>query len=88
MKEFIYSRNAVYETLRAKRRDVFKIELADNIQIKGKLAEIMTLAQQRKIQVVKAPRARLVGKHECHLRTICIVGFADGDEALVLRQVS
>ncbi len=64
MKEFIYSRNAVYETLRAKRRDVFKIELADNVQIKGKLAEIMTLASQRKIQVVKAPRARLDKVHE------------------------
>jgi len=64
MKEFIYSRNAVYETLRAKRRDVFKIELADNVQIKGKLAEIMTLAQQRKIQVVKGPRGRLDKVHE------------------------
>ena len=27
MKEFLYSRNAVYETLRAKRREVFKIGL-------------------------------------------------------------
>jgi 23S rRNA (guanosine2251-2'-O)-methyltransferase len=59
MKEFIYSRNAVHETLRAKRRDIFKIELADNVQIKGKLAEITSLASQRKIQVVKAPRVRL-----------------------------
>ena len=64
MKEFLYSRNAVYETLRAKRRDVFKIELADNVQIKGKLAEILTLASQRKIQVVKAPRTQLDKIHE------------------------
>ena len=64
MKEFIYSSNAVYETLSAKRREVFKIELADNVQIKGKLAEIMTLAQQRKVQVVKTPRARLDKVHE------------------------
>jgi len=64
MKEFVYSRNAVYETLRARRRDVFKIELADNVQIKGKLAEIMTLAQERRIQVVKAPRTRLDKVHE------------------------
>src|SRR5262245_22821349 len=64
MKEYIYSRNAVYETLRAKRRDVFKIELADNVQIKGRLAEIMTLVAQRKIQVIKAPRARLDKIHE------------------------
>ena len=64
MKEFIYSRNAVYETLRARRRDVFKIELADNVQIKGRLAEIMALASQQKIQVVKGPRARLDKIHE------------------------
>jgi 23S rRNA (guanosine2251-2'-O)-methyltransferase len=64
MKEFIYSRNAVYETLRAGRRDIFKIELADNVQIKGKLAEIMSLASHRKIQVVKTPRARLDKIHE------------------------
>ena len=49
MKEFIYSRNAVYETLRAKRREVFKIELGDNVQVKGRLAEIVALAGQRKI---------------------------------------
>jgi len=64
MKEFIYSRNAVYETLRARRRDIFKIELADNVQIKGKLAEIMALASQRKIQVVKAQRAQLDKIHD------------------------
>ena len=64
MKEFIYSRNTVYETLRAKRRNIFKIELADNVQIKGKLAEIMTLAQQRKVQVVKSPRALVDKVHE------------------------
>lgn len=64
MKEFIYSRNAVYETLRAKRRDIFKVELADNVQIKGRLAEIMALTSQRKIQVVKAPRAGLDKIHE------------------------
>lgn len=64
MKEFIYSRNAVYETLRARRREVFKLELADNVQIKGRLAEIMTLAQQHKIQVVKSPRAKVDKIHE------------------------
>ena len=64
MKEFIYSRNAVYETLRAKRREVFKIELGDNVQVKGRLAEIMTLASQRKIPVSKVKRAQLDKIHE------------------------
>jgi len=66
MKEFIYSRNAVYETLRAKRRDVFKIEIADNVQIKGKMAEITALAQQRKIPVIKNKRAQLDKIHDNH----------------------
>jgi len=64
MKEFIYSRNAVYETIRAKRRDVFKIELSEGAQIKSKLSEILALAGQRKIQVIKAPRGRLDKVHE------------------------
>ena len=64
MKEYIYSRNAVYETLRAKRRDVFMIELADNVQIKGRLAEVMALVSQRKIPVVKAKRPQLDKVHE------------------------
>jgi 23S rRNA (guanosine2251-2'-O)-methyltransferase len=74
MKEFIYSRNAVYETLRAKRREVFKLELADNVQIKGRLAEIMTLAQGRKVQVVKAPRARVDKVHEHSQGIVAEVG--------------
>jgi len=64
MKEFIYSRNAVYETLRARRREVFKLEIADNVQVKGKMAEIMTLASQRKISVIKVKRAQLDKIHE------------------------
>lgn len=59
MKEFIYSRNAVYETLRAKRRQVFSIEIAEGAQEKGKLAEIIKLAQSRKIKVNRVPRGRL-----------------------------
>jgi 23S rRNA (guanosine2251-2'-O)-methyltransferase len=64
MKEFIYSRNAVYETLRAGRRQVFKIELAEGVQVKSRLTEILALASQRRIQVLKAPRARLDKIHE------------------------
>lgn len=74
MKEFIYSRNAVYETLRAKRRDVFQIELADNVQIKGRLAEIMALASQRKIPVVKVKRPQLDRIHENHQGIVAEVG--------------
>ncbi|HCK66323.1 MAG TPA: 23S rRNA (guanosine(2251)-2'-O)-methyltransferase RlmB, partial [Anaerolineae bacterium] len=44
MKEYIYSRNAVYEAIVAKRRQIFSIEIAEGVQEKGKLAEILNLA--------------------------------------------
>lgn len=74
MKEFLYSRNAVYETLRARRRDVFKIEIADNVQVKGRMAEIMALAPQRQIPIVKVKRARLDKIHENNQGIVAEVG--------------
>lgn len=59
MKEFLYSRNAVYETLRAKRREVFSLEIAEGVQEKGRLEEILQLAAQRKVKISRVPRARL-----------------------------
>jgi len=59
MKEFIYSRNAVYEAIHANRRQVFSVEVAESAQEKGKLAEIIKLAQSRKIKVNRVPRGRL-----------------------------
>ena len=74
MKEFIYSRNAVYEALRAKRRDVFRIELAEGVQVKSRLTEILALATQLKIPVFKAPRGRLDKVHEHNQGIIAEVG--------------
>ncbi len=59
MKETIYGRNAVYETLRAKRRQVFKLDVAEGVQPKGRLQDILTLARQRKIPVNPVPRQKL-----------------------------
>jgi 23S rRNA (guanosine2251-2'-O)-methyltransferase len=59
MKEFIYGRNPVYESLRAKRRDFFRLQIAEGVQEKGRLAEILQLAGQRKIPVERVTRARL-----------------------------
>jgi 23S rRNA (guanosine2251-2'-O)-methyltransferase len=66
MKENIYSRNAVYEVLRARRRQVFSIEIADSAQEKGRLAEIVKLASQQKIKVNRVPRGRLDKIHQNH----------------------
>ncbi|MCK6538899.1 MAG: 23S rRNA (guanosine(2251)-2'-O)-methyltransferase RlmB [Anaerolineales bacterium] len=66
MKEFIYSRNAVYETLRARRREVFRVQIAEGVQEKGRLADIVTLAKERGIRVERVPRARLDKVHANH----------------------
>lgn len=66
MKEFIYSRNAVYETLRAKRRQVFRIQIAEGVQEKERLGQIVKLAKERRIQVERVPRVRLDKIHANH----------------------
>jgi len=66
MKEFIYSRNAVYETLCAKRRQVFRLEIAHGVQEKGRLLEILQMARERKIPVLQAPRAGMDKIHPAH----------------------
>lgn len=59
MKETLYGRNAVYETLRARRRQVFKLDVAEGVQPKGRLGDILTLARQRKIPINTVPRHKL-----------------------------
>ncbi len=74
MKEYLYSRNAVYEALRANRREIFAIEVADSAQEKGKLAEILNLARTRKIPVNKVPRAKLDKIHNNHQGIVAEAG--------------
>ena len=59
MKEFIYGRNPVYETLRARRRQVFGLQVADGAQEKGRLGEIIQMARERRVAVQRVPRSRL-----------------------------
>ena len=66
MNEFLYSRNAAYETLSARRRHVIRIEIADGAQEKGRLAEILQLAAEYKIPVQRVPRSRLDKIHAGH----------------------
>jgi 23S rRNA (guanosine2251-2'-O)-methyltransferase len=66
VKEFLYSRNAVYEALRAKRRDVFRIQVAEGAQDKGRLTEILQMAKERRIPVERVPRTRLDKIHPNH----------------------
>jgi 23S rRNA (guanosine2251-2'-O)-methyltransferase len=59
MREWITGRNPVYETLRARRRDVFQLKLAQGVQEKGRVEEILQLAQARRIPVTRVGRAEL-----------------------------
>ena len=66
MREFIYGRNPVYETLRARRRDVFRLQVAEGVQDKGRLTEILDLVSKRRIPVERVPRTRLDKLSESH----------------------
>jgi 23S rRNA (guanosine2251-2'-O)-methyltransferase len=66
MKEFIYSRNAVYETLCARRRQVFRLEVAHGVQEKGRLLDILQMASERKIPILRAPRTGMDKIHPAH----------------------
>lgn len=74
MKEFIYSRNAVYEALLARRRQIFSIEIAEGAQEKGKLAEIVRLAGQQKVKVNRVPRGKLDKVNQNHQGVAAEVG--------------
>src|SRR5512138_2555226 len=85
MRESLYSRNAVYEALRSKRREVFKLQVAEGAQEKGRLAEILKTAKERRIPVEKVPRSRLDKIHENHQGVVAEVsGFSYSDEVEVL----
>lgn len=88
MKEFIYSRNAIHEALRAKRRQIFSIEIAEGAQEKGKLAEIVKLASQQKIKVNRVPRGRLDKIHQNHQGVIAEVsGYPYSDAVEILDSI-
>lgn len=66
MKEWISGRNPVYEALRAGRRQVFRLWVAEGVQDKGRLSEILSLAARRKCSVERVPRPRLDSIAENH----------------------
>ncbi len=87
MKELIYSRNAVYEVLRAKRRQVFSIEIAEGVQEKGRLTEIIKMAQQQKIRISRVPRPKLDKVHQNNQGVVAEVsGYPYSDVVEILEQ--
>ncbi|RMF50497.1 MAG: 23S rRNA (guanosine(2251)-2'-O)-methyltransferase RlmB [Anaerolineae bacterium] len=59
MREWIVGRQPVYETLRAARRQGFTLHIARGIQPKGRIADCLRLAQQRRLPVREVPREQL-----------------------------
>ena len=56
MKEWIYGRNAVYETLRSRRRQPFRLRIAQGAEEKGRLEEIVRICTARKLPLERVAR--------------------------------
>lgn len=61
MKEWITGRNPVYEVLRARRRHVFRLLMANTIERSGHIEDILQAAKERKLQVETVNRNQLDG---------------------------
>lgn len=61
MSEWIYGRNPVFETLRAGRRQINRLYLAQGAQEKGRLDDILRLCEKSKIPIERVPRQKLDG---------------------------
>lgn len=66
MREWIVGRNPVYEVLRAGRRDVFRLRVAQGVQEKGRLSEILRIWGDKKRPLERAPRQQLDALGEGH----------------------
>jgi 23S rRNA (guanosine2251-2'-O)-methyltransferase len=59
MKEWLYGRNAVYETMRARRRQFLRLRLAQGAEEKGHLVDIIRMASTYKLPIERVPRSNL-----------------------------
>jgi 23S rRNA (guanosine2251-2'-O)-methyltransferase len=59
MREWIWGRNPVYETLRAKRRQFFELRMALGLKKDQRLDQIITLAKKTKIPITSVPKSDL-----------------------------
>lgn len=68
----MYGRNAVYETLRAKRRRIYGLKLAEGVQPSPRLQEIQSLARAAKLNVQTVRRGELDGYVEGHHQGVAL----------------
>lgn len=66
MRETIYGRNAVYELLRANRRHVYKLMVAEGVREKGNLSQAIRFAEQRLIPIQRVKRESMDKQTDSH----------------------
>ncbi len=66
MKEWIYGRNAVYETLCAGKRRAYRLKVAQGIQSSSRLEQTQRYATEKKLPIEQVPRRELDGLAEGH----------------------
>jgi len=66
VKEWITGRNAVYEVLLARRRQIFRLQVAVGVEERGRLKEILGLAAGDRVPVERVPRPQLDALGEGH----------------------
>ena len=66
MQDLIYGRSAVYETLRAGRRQLFGLQVAETARAAGRMSQILELAAGRKLKVTRVPHLKLPGDEVNH----------------------
>ncbi len=66
MREWLYGRNAVYETLVAQRRNAYQLKVSETAQAKGRVADILAIARQRNIPIERVPKGALNPIHPSH----------------------
>ncbi len=66
MHDWIYGRSAVYETLRAGRRQLFGLQVAETARTAGRMSQILELAASRKLQIARVPNLKLTAGEVNH----------------------
>jgi 23S rRNA (guanosine2251-2'-O)-methyltransferase len=59
MREWIYGRNPVYEVIRASRRHLFQLWVAEGVQKKGRLKEVIQTCRAKDLSIQHVPRNKL-----------------------------
>jgi 23S rRNA (guanosine2251-2'-O)-methyltransferase len=83
--ERIFGRNAVYEVLRADRRRVSAIEVAEGAEARGALKRLLDLAAQQRVPVRRVPRPELDRQSDSHqgvAASVAAYPYVTADEIL------